>query len=377
MKKDFFTRFGEAFSPHSYFAPGRVNLIGEHIDYNGGLVLPIAISLGIEAMVQPTQTDFIRIQSLQAPGELILDIKTPDFSKREAHWQNYPLGILQFLHQKDIPLQACQILLNSTLPMGSGLSSSAAIEVLTAYLFLHLAEQPIDTIQIAQWAQQVENEFMGVQCGIMDQYAVANAQANKAMLLDCASLDCQQIPFQLEAHQLLILDSKNPRKLADSKYNERKKECEEALAIIQKALPVPNLCATPLMALSLLKNPVLNKRAKHVITEQKRVQQAAQALQKDNFSTFGKLMTDSHKSLKNDYEVTGEALDTIVEAALKHPACVGARMTGAGFGGCAIALVDKLGSIDFIEFVLGEYQQKMGTQAAIYEAQAFDGVGIL
>ncbi len=363
-----------------FFAPGRVNLIGEHIDYNGGLVLPAAINLGVSAKVQLREDGILRIQSVQAEGSLEINLLQPNLAKRSESWMNYPLGVLVHLIKKGLVLRGMDIYLDSNLPMGSGLSSSAAIEVLVAYILLYNAQHSLanDKVAIAQLSQQVENQFVGVQCGIMDQFAVAMGKEHQAMLLNCDTLDYEYIPFNLQDdYRLLIMNSHKERRLADSKYNERKAECDEALRLLQQHKNTSYLCAAQLSDLVHITDPIIKKRAKHVITENQRVLQASQALQQNDLKSFGDLMVQSHRSLQHDYEVTGFELDTLVDLALQQPACIGARMTGAGFGGCAIALVQTSAISTFIEEVGQAYTKASNLNLAVYETKACNGVGLV
>ncbi len=373
--------FGENSSPlQDYFAPGRVNLIGEHIDYNGGWVLPMAIEQGIKATVRRRTDQKIRIHSLQQEGIFEIDLAAPDFQHRPSHWMNYPLGIIHMLAKvRQIPLdQGMEILLDSNLPVGSGLSSSAALEVLIAYIYLHLANHPLqsDKLAIAQLCQQVENDFVGVKCGIMDQAAVALGKKGEAIYLQCDSLEYQYVPANVSPYVFLILNSNKQRQLADSKYNERKGECEAALAVIQQEREIANLCEAKVEDLDLLKDPILYNRARHVVGENQRVQMAVESLQHRDWHTFGRLMNASHFSLQLDYEVTGKELDTLVQAAHTSPFCLGARMTGAGFGGCAVALVVKNRVKDFVDLVKKVYIRNTGLTMEAYVSMASQGVSI-
>jgi len=361
----------------TFFAPGRINLNGEHIDYNGGLVLPIAINLGITATVNFRKDSLLNIQSAQIKEALNIDLNTETYEKRTTSWQNYPLGIIQYFKNNNLPLAAADISLHSNLPIGGGLSSSAALEVLISFVMLSAAKHNLlnKKTAIAQLCQQVENEFVGVKCGIMDQFAVAKGKKNQAMLLNCNTLECQYIPFDLQNKYVLVLMNTNKkRELADSKYNERKAECDAALQQIQQHKPLQYLCEAKLLDIKKIKESILQKRATHVISENERVKKAAVALQNKNFATFGRLMNESHESLKIDYEVTGFELDTLVEICQKTKACIGARMTGAGFGGCAIALVEKKQVSGFRQQVKTEYDEKTGLSLDIYETTACEGV---
>lgn len=357
-----------------YFAPGRVNLIGEHLDYNGGLVMPCAIDLGISATVTNHTQGKIKLSSAAHANQFEFQInELPEFQPKNE-WSNYPLGILKHLQKKGLNLPSIAISFDSNLPEGSGLSSSAAIEVLTAYIVQDLLDIQIDRKQLAQFCQKVENEFIGVQCGIMDQFAVANGKKEHALLLDCNTLSFEHIPFELDDYSLLILNSKKPRSLVKSAYNERKASCDEALRIIQQHTPIQSLAQASMEHLSLLKDEALIKRARHVIAEQLRVNLSKKMLENGDLFTFGKLMNASHASLKDDFEVSGLELDTLAETAQEVPGCLGARMTGAGFGGCAIALVKNESIMDFTEVITTAYTKATGLHCEVYATFASDGV---
>ena len=361
----------------TFFAPGRINLIGEHIDYNGGLVLPIAINLGILATVNFRNDAIINIHSKQITEALYIDLQTENYEKRTASWQNYPLGVIEYFKKNNLPLTGADISLSSNLPIGGGLSSSAALEVLISFIMLSAAKHDLLTqkTKIAQFCQQVENEFVGVKCGIMDQFAVAKGKQNQAMLLNCDTLENEYIPFDLQnEYALVLMNTNKKRELADSKYNERKAECDAALLEIQEHKNINYLCEADILDLKYLENNVLRKRAKHVISENERVKKAVLALKNKKLKVFGQLMNESHESLKKDYEVTGFELDTLVEICQKNEACIGARMTGAGFGGCAIALVQKEKVVAFGQKTKQEYDEKTGLSLDVYETTACEGV---
>jgi galactokinase len=357
-----------------YFAPGRVNLIGEHLDYNGGLVMPCAIHLGICATVFEHTLGEIKLTSAAHANEFNLPINAlPEFQP-ENEWSNYPLGILKHFQNEGLTLPSIAISFESNLPEGSGLSSSAAIEVLTAYIIQDILHINIDRKHLAQVCQKVENEFIGVKCGIMDQFAVANGKKEHAILLDCNTLNYEHVPFELDDFSLLILNSKKPRSLIKSAYNERKASCDEALRILQQHIDIPTLAQASMEHLSLLKDEEISKRARHVVSEQLRVNLSKKMLANGDLFTFGKLMNASHASLKNDFEVSGLELDILAETAQELPGCIGARMTGAGFGGCAIAIVKKENINAFTEQISATYQKATGIHCEVYETHACDGV---
>ncbi len=269
LKKKFIEFFGQENAVRFFFAPGRVNLIGEHIDYNGGHVFPAALTVGITAVVQSNNSDIIRMRSLNLPGETIFNLK----EKIDAvgnDWGNYPKGVISYLIKEGIQLSGCDILFHSDLPDGAGLSSSAALEVLTAYTMIKIAGEEPDLIKIAKLCQQVENEFIKVNCGIMDQFSIAMGKENCAILLDCGTLDYQYAPLDLGEYSLVVMNTNKKRELAESKYNERKQECDSILTILNKHILVPNLCVANMEQVkSYIENNILKKRAEHVINENK------------------------------------------------------------------------------------------------------------
>lgn len=360
-----------------YFAPGRINLIGEHIDYNGGLVLPAAISLGVTATVESGTGGYIAFSSATHTEQIKHNIQHKIDFNPELYWLNYPLGVVKFLQEHGVEIPSLDIRFESNLPEGSGLSSSAAVEVLTMFLLLNEAGKTVPAPQIALWCKQIENNFIGVQCGIMDQFVVASGRAGHALLLNCDNLEHEYVPASFGDYELLIMNTKKPRNLIHSKYNERKAECEAALYAIQqhnKENTSAHLCAATTKDLQCIKDKTLFQRARHVITEHQRVISATDALRHGDVAAFGKLLNESHQSLKHDYEVSGMELDTIVEAAVSTSGCIGARMTGAGFGGCAIALVHRECVKDFTNTVFKHYELHTGLAAEFYPCSVVDGV---
>jgi len=364
-----------------YFAPGRVNLIGEHIDYNGGLVMPVAITMGIKAHYRKTGTDIISLSSTTHSDSITFAIGDIPQSYNVANtWANYPIGVLSTLRKQGLAIEGFDLTFDSDLPEGSGLSSSAAIEVLTAYILLHQANKDINLPDLAVLCQKVENNFIGVKCGIMDQYAVANCKKNNALLLDCNTLAFEQVPFELDDYSLLVINSKKPRSLIKSAYNDRKAESEEAQRILTKAGKLKNeqyLVDADIEDLSAIPDPTIRKRARHVVTEHLRVKHAADALRMGDLHTFGRLMTVSHRSMKEYYEITGIEMDTLAETSQNIEGCLGARMTGGGFGGCAIALVKKSRIAPFSEILSRRYHAVTGLHCEIYECGAEAGVRLL
>lgn len=384
MKEQLHSLFAEKFDTETlndlqvFFCPGRVNLLGEHTDYNGGWVLPAAISMGIYAIVQPRSDYKVCLASTLFEQRIILNTKdTITYNENDA-WANYPKGVMQQLQSKGVRLQGCDILFVNDLPLGSGLSSSAALEVLTAYVFLNLAGIPIDEpkrVEIAQLAQAAENTFVGVNCGIMDMFAVALGKTQQAIQLHCDSLEYKQLPLNLGSYQLVIINTNKPRKLVESKYNERQAECQQALKLIAQHVAVANLSEVTLEQIeTYITDPVIAKRARHVVSENQRVKQAGKYLENEQIAAFGELMDASHQSLKADYEVSGIELDTAVATARQLPGCIGARMTGAGFGGCALALVHHDSVNSFTEQLIRRYTEVVGYKPDCYPVIIKDGV---
>lgn len=374
--KEFRNRFQKE-PDHVFFCPGRVNLIGEHIDYNGGQVMPCAISPGTYLAVSKNLDKRFRFQCLNFPEIAELHLQE-SYSKTGKQWYNYPLGIINQILHDEYNLSGLDMLFYGNLPVGAGLSSSASIEVLTAFSINELFGLGISKKDLALLSKKVENEFIGVNCGIMDQFAVAMGQKNKAMLLNCDTLDFEYIPFNTGNYVLAVMNSNKQRTLADSKYNERFAECGAALKALKKELEIASLCELGIAAFDksrhLISDSVLEKRALHVVGENARVKDATIALQTGDLEMFGKLMYASHQSLKELYEVTGRELDCIVDFCKTFPGCIGARMTGAGFGGCAIALVKENKFDEFSEKLAVHYKKTIGYSPGIFFTAAENGV---
>lgn len=356
-----------------YFAPGRVCLIGEHIDYNGGYVLPAAISLGVYMVVGLTEDNFGRFASADKAGTVTVTLREPPRSSAGVSWANYPLGVTSAFIAHGAKMKGFCAYYSADLPAGAGLSSSAAIETVTATAWAELFFPEIakDKLAIAEMCKEIENNFVGVQCGIMDQFASAMGRAEFSILLNCDNIQNYfYVPFLSIKYSLVIMDTRKPRSLSESKFNERFTECQAALAYFPEA---KNLTEVSLDALEIIREPHLKARARHVITENTRVLAAATALETDDALWLGKLFRESHASLRDNYEVTGTALDAIVVAANDAPGALGARMTGAGFGGCAIALIEASAYDDFCQFVSVRYQQACGITPYFYKSTISDG----
>ncbi|SFR91500.1 galactokinase [Anaeromicropila populeti] len=376
MKEKLIQRFYDVFSAEGsvdvYFAPGRVNLIGEHTDYNGGHVFPCALTIGTYAAVRKREDHKIRFYSMNFEQLGILESSLDELiNKKENDWTNYPLGVCWAIKEKGFSIPCgFDILYFGNIPNGSGLSSSASIEVLTAYVLREMFSFDISLIEIAKLCQYSENKFNGVNCGIMDQFAIAMGMENKAIFLDTADLSYEYADILLEDAKIVIMNTNKKRGLGDSKYNQRRSECEAALEQIKSVIPVSSLGELTEEQFEANQNAITDeiqrKRAKHAVYENQRTIKAVEALKNKDIELFGKLMIDSHTSLKYDYEVTGTELDTLVEEALKIEGVIGARMTGAGFGGCAVSIVKEQVIDSFIENVGKAYKEKIGYEADFY-----------
>lgn len=364
----------------AYFSPGRVNLIGEHIDYNGGLVMPCAITFGTYLLIAPNNEGVFRFKSLNFNEELTIPVQN-SYQKDGSGWYNYPLGVIHNFVQDRHQLQGLDMLFYGDIPIGSGLSSSASIEVVTAFALNHTFNSGYTKLELVKLAKAVENIFIGVNCGIMDQFAVAFGEQNKALMLNCETLDYTAVDSNLGNYLLAIINTNKPRKLAESKYNERVQECATALAALQQELNIKTLCEIDTATFNRHKHLITDKtildRARHVVEENDRVKLAAVALSQNNLAEFGRLMYASHDSLRELYEVSGPELDAIVAYSKTNPNVAGARMTGAGFGGCAIALVRNDAFEDFSRELTDYYTQQIGYAPSVYSSLIGDGVGLL
>lgn len=376
LEKEFRKRFNRE-PERIFFCPGRVNLIGEHIDYNGGQVMPCAISSGTWLVLARNTEKIFRFECINFPEIASLKLQT-SYTKTGKEWFNYPLGMIHQLLAEGHDLSGMDMLFYGNLPIGAGLSSSASIEVLTGYAFSKVFNLNISPKEIALLGKKTENEFIGVNSGIMDQFAVAMGQKDKAILLNCDTLQYEYIPFEIGDYVLALINSNKQRSLAESKYNERFAECGAALKLLKKEIKAEFLCEISTEGFNakkhLIDNPVLEKRALHVVTENERVHQATQALKGGELKKFGELMYASHQSLKELYEVSGKELDTLVDFCKTYPGCIGARMTGAGFGGCAIALVKKDSFEDFAEKITADYTKKIGYAPEVFASAIGGGV---
>jgi galactokinase len=378
MEKLFTTLYGHGEKPRLFFAPGRVNLIGEHIDYNGGYVFPAALELGNYVYVRPNGTNTVRLAAEDLPGTMVTCDLDALESKKGRDWGAYQLGVFFELQKEGRVLPGADFLYFSNLPFGAGLSSSASIEVATAFAMLGLLGETPDRRAVSLLCQRAENLFVGVNCGIMDQYACANGEEGCAMLLDCAKVESVQVPLPLDGYVMVIGNTNKKRSLADSKYNERRAECDAALAALSEGKPgLSALCELTEEEFAALSDKItdetVRRRASHAVSENARVLASVEALKNRDLAAFGRLLNESHFSLRDLYEVTGFELDTMTELARGQEGCIGSRMTGAGFGGCTISIVKEECVAEFTEKVGAAYKEKTGLAADFYISKAGKG----
>ena len=387
MKEKILAKFEEVFGScegaKAYFAPGRVNLIGEHTDYNGGHVFPCALTIGTYAVARLRDDDKLCLFSMNFEEDGVGESRLADIeTKKDGDWRNYPKGIVWAFGKKGYKVdKGLDILYFGNIPNGSGLSSSASIEVLTGFILKELFGFDVTNQDLALIGQFSENQYNGVNCGIMDQFAIAMGKKDCAIFLDTADLSYEYAPIVLKGAKIVILNTNKKRGLGDSKYNERRSECEAALAALQTKLSIKSLGELTEEEFEankeLIGDPVKIKRAKHAVYENQRTIKAVKALKDNDLELFGKLMIASHDSLRDDYEVTGIELDTLVAEALKQQGVIGARMTGAGFGGCAVSIVKEEAVPAFIENVGKAYKEKIGYAADFYVVEIGDGPSVL
>ena len=375
-------KFKEVFgkdAEQQFFAPGRVNLIGEHTDYNGGNVFPCAIDRGTYGLVSKRADRTFRMYSENFADLGVMEFTLDELVNDKKHdWANYPKGVIKMFVEEGFKIDSgFDFLVSGNIPNGAGLSSSASIEMLTGIVLKDLFHLSIDPIAMALLGKKVENLFIGVNSGIMDQFAVAMGKKDHAILLDCNTLKYDYVPVVLKDEVIVIANTNKRRGLADSKYNERRAECDEALAELQTKLPIKALGELSIEEFEankdLIKSPIRQKRAKHAVYENQRTLKAQKELSAGNLAEFGKLMNQSHISLRDDYEVTGVELDTLAALAWEQPGVVGSRMTGAGFGGCTVSIVKKDKVDDFIKNVGEAYKNKIGYAADFYIAAVSEG----
>jgi len=360
-----------------YFAPGRVNLIGEHTDYNNGYVFPCALTFGTYLAVRPTNRPFLEFCSHGFEYTAKIPLQSA-YLKESSEWVNYPLGIIETMRQEGKVTGGIQLYFRGDIPSAAGLSSSASIEMVTAFALNDVYKWKYTIPDLIRISKKAENEFIGVNCGIMDMFSIGQGKSGHAIFLDCGTLNFELVPANITGHRLVIINTNKKRGLGDSKYNERVGECRKAVNYLSKSLNVNSLGEISLIDFRqnehLITDAIIQKRARHIITENQRVLDAVKALKNNDLSTFGQLMNDSHFSLRDDYEVTGFELDSLVEIMLQQDGVVGARMTGAGFGGCALAFVDEHHLEEFLGNVPVAYQNRTGYRAEVYMPEIGDGV---
>ena len=378
MQEVFREKFGAA-QTHAYFSPGRVNLIGEHTDYNGGHVFPCAISLGTYALVAPRTDGISRLYSMNLPEQGVVQFPMHGAVKSDAYgWANYPIGVVRVM--EDAGHRAAHgfdIVLYGTLPNGAGLSSSASIEVLIAVILNDELNLGIDMVELVKFSQKAENEFVGMNCGIMDQFAVGMGKKDCAILLDCNTLSYRYSKLALDGCSIVITNTNKTHSLVTSAYNERRAQCESALKALQKVKPIKalgELTNAEFDAIaSAIPDLVERRRARHAVYENNRTLEAVKALEANDVKRFGELMNASHVSLRDDYEVTGPELDTLAELAWQQDGVLGSRMTGGGFAGCTVSIVRDAAIPAFEKNVGDAYAAKIGYAPSFYVANIADG----
>jgi len=378
LQQPFIERFEESDSPiRVFYAPGRVNLIGDHTDYCGGLVFPCAINSGTTMLIRKREDKKVKLASMNF--ELMASLQPDELSQKYGdNWINYVLGVIDQFRQRGVETVGFECLFSGNIPNGGGLSSSASLEVVTAFALNQLYDAGFSDIELVKMALAAENDFVGLNCGIMDQYAIAMAKQDHAMMLDCNTLECQQVPLKLDCYQIVIVNSNQRRDLVDSKYNERFEECQQATRDMQKHLNIKQLCeVTPEQLDSHLANfssDTVANRAKHVISEHNRVRQAVTALSNNEIESFGNLMNQSHESMSQHFQASTDIIDKLVKISLDTDGVIGARMTGGGFGGCTVNLVKASAVQHFIDSVGKRYTEACGLTADFYPTNSDNGM---
>ncbi len=382
LRSDFATVFGTE-ADHTFFSPGRINLIGEHTDYNGGHVFPAAISLGTYGAARKRDDNLLRFYSANFEDKGIIEVPLEDLRfEKEHNWTNYPKGVLHFLQKAGHVIdKGMDVYVFGNIPNGSGLSSSASLELLTGIIAERLFDLKLERLDLVKIGKQTENEFIGVNSGIMDQFAIGMGADQRAIYLDTNTLEYDLVPLDLKDNVVVIMNTNKRRELADSKYNERRAECEKAVEELRQKLSIATLGELNEWDFDeysyLIQDENRLKRARHAVLENQRTLQAQAALQAGNLEKFGRLMNASHVSLEHDYEVTGLELDTLAHTAWEQEGVLGARMTGAGFGGCAIALVRKDAVEAFQKNVGQKYEEVVGYAPSFYIAEIAGGSRVL
>jgi len=378
LMEDFKKHFGQE-GERAFFSPGRINLIGEHTDYNGGKVFPCAITMGTYGVVKKREDKEVHAFSGNFPevGEITFELQDLAF-KKEDNWTNYLKGMIKYIQEKtgELP-HGFDLYIYGTIPNGASLSSSASLELLTGVIVRELFSLDISQLDLVKLGMRTENEFLGLNSGILDQFAVGMAKKGYAMLLDTNTLEYEQVPVELPDHKIVIMNSMTRRELVDSEYNTRREQCEAALEQLQEVVDVKSLGELSIEAFEehkhVINDDVLMRRARHAVYENVRTDQAAEALKASELNRFGEYMNESHKSLDEDYEVTIKATDYLARAAWKEAGVAGARMTGGGFGGCCIAIVENEEVDTFIDHVGRGFKEEIGHDAEFYIAETADG----
>lgn len=378
--KKFEELFGDTTGARFYFSPGRVNLIGEHTDYNGGHVFPCALTIGTYGVAKKRTDNKIHFYSMNLDHFGVIEVTLKDLTyHKEYNWANYPLGVVWAFAEKGYSLDTgFDMIIWGNIPNGSGLSSSASLEVLTGVILKDLYKFDVLTMtELALIGQYSENNFNGCNCGIMDQFAVAMGKADNAIFLDTSTLHYEYAPVKLKDAKIIITNSKVKHSLVDSAYNTRRQECADALAALQSVVSIQSLGELDMETFekykSVIGDPIKEQRAKHAVAENQRTIDAVAALKEDNIELFGQLMNQSHISLRDDYEVSCEEIDILVDLAWNIPGVIGSRITGGGFGGCTVSIV-KNDAIDiFIETIGKAYKEKVGHEAEFYTVEIGDG----
>ena len=384
MKEKLFTKFAELYGTAEdvrlYFSPGRVNLIGEHTDYNGGHVFPCALTIGTYGSARRREDLRIHFYSMNLNHFGVVEVSLDDLSYQDAYnWANYPLGVVWAFAQKGITLeQGFDMIIWGNIPNGSGLSSSASLEVLTGVILCDLYDiKTLNMTDLALIGQYSENNFNGCNCGIMDQFAVANGKKDNAIFLDTSDLSFEYAPIVLDGAKIIITNSKVKHSLVDSAYNTRRQECADALKALQTVVDINGLGDLDMETFekykSVIGDAVKEKRAKHAVAENQRTIEAVAALRSNDISRFGELMNQSHISLRDDYEVSCEEIDILVDLAWNIPGVIGSRITGGGFGGCTVSIVKDEAIDTFIETIGQAYAEKVGHEAEFYTVKVGDG----
>ncbi|HLA12914.1 MAG TPA: galactokinase [Pyrinomonadaceae bacterium] len=371
--------FRELFNtePRLFSAPGRVNLIGEHTDYNDGFVLPIAVNRRTVVAAAANGGTRLRVKSVEFDEYVEIDLSS-SATTSQPHWVTYVEGVARVLREREVPVSGADLMVTSTVPIGSGMSSSAALEMSVGAAIVALAGVEIDLIQLALAAQRAEHIYAGTKCGLMDQLAVAFGKAGHALLIDCRSFERKPIELKIANTAIVVCDTNVKHELATSAYNQRRAECEKGVELLREYLPqiraLRDVSEQDFAAYGERLPEPIRRRCRHVITENDRTVRASDALQRGNVRVFGTLMQMSHRSLRDDYEVSCRELDTMVDIARDQNGVAGARMTGGGFGGCTVNFVERSELDSFLAIVPNEYEQRTGRQATIYVVEAEDGV---